>query len=234
MRGEPTGVIVFLELGTGGYTNAEAAFRRYFGEERVGWLGKELDARHLSGDLSDQFDLIGGPLTLSRIGDLRGVRLVTGVLCDPVRRAAGQWVLARDRPDHPHHAAPHTFTLREVMEEGHPFRAALANVATRALVAPGGRIVAREAVAHIASRAALLGDADRRAPYLWGLARFLGEARNPFDADDFRAVLPGVPQGEVMELLRSANRQDLRLMREIQRMSDAHKLWKTPQTHPGA
>ena len=221
-------VILFLEIGGAGMTAADEAFCARFGADRVGWLGRNLKPRQVRDGLpSGRYDVVGGQMTLAMSAALTDVSLVTTLLSDPVRRAVTRWSRALSDPDDPFHAAPHTFTLVEVLEERHPFRAHLCNVATRTLTPKGERLVAQNAVAELARRPALIGHSDRRAPYAHALAEVLGVERNAFDPLAFRPLLTGLPKGPVRDLLASANRQDLRLMKAVAERADESLVWRS-------
>ena len=195
------------------------AFRRALGEDAVGWVGRNITVadlsvrEHLAG-----FKVVGGPITLAQavnVGEVRGFATVLG---DPVARVMSQWASAMAEPEHHYHDAAHTFMLREIFEEQHPFSRALSNIATHFLTAPATATpTARTALAALAARRFVIGEAAQPKPFVGAIARMLDVPVASLDESAFHAPPAERPRGELMRLLRTANKEDYALIEGLQK-----------------
>lgn len=209
-------MLVFLQIPRS-TLGAYRAFRQALGEEAVGWVGRNLKESDLADpELHTRFKVIGGPFTLADVDHLPVVTSYATVVAHPVARTMGQFTEAIGDVDHPFHAAPHTFMLRELFEEKHPFAEAMSNVATRHLMErPDAPASVDAAIAAIEARRFIVGDGGNIKPFITMLARVLDVKPEALDEAAFSP--PGAPpaKGELLRLIREANTEDIALFKHL-------------------
>ena len=195
------------------------AFRRALGEDAVGWVGRNITVADLSvRERLAGFKVVGGPITLAQAVGVGEVRGFATVLSDPIARIMSQWASAMAEPEHYYHDAAHTFMLREIFEEKHPFARALSNIATHFLTAPAvATPTARAALAALATRRFVIGEAAQPKPFVGAIARMLDVPVASLDESAFHAPPAEKPRGELMRLLRAANKEDYALIEGLQK-----------------
>lgn len=213
-------MLVFLQIPRSAL-GAQRAFRKALGDDAVGWIGRNLTKGDLAdADLNKRFRVIGGPLTLAEVDHLPVVTSYATVVCHPVARTMGQFTEAIGDQNHPFHAVPHTFMLRELFEEGHPFAHAMSNVATRTMMADAEAPASVEAaMAAIEERRFIVGDASNVMPFITMLSRILSVAPDVFDEADFAAAGAPPAKGELLRLVKEANSEDIALFKHIKALA---------------
>lgn len=186
----------------------------------VGWVGRDVRLAEVrAGQLNAPRRLLGGTIRLAATLALTDVSLRAIVLPDPITWTIRQWAAVEADPEHPDHAVPHTFTLREVLEENHPFRATITNPATRLLALPDRPATAPQVMETLRELAFLIGHVDHPAAFAAALGEALGVAPDAVPAAAFSLRRRAVPTAEMRRLLMEANHEDYRLIAAVRALA---------------
>jgi len=210
-------LLVFLQIPLS-CTAPYRAFVDALGNDKVGWVGRNIRQNDLDTPAKlRRFRVLGGRIPLAKAITLPGVTLFAAVVNDPVARAMAQWKEAIGDVNHPHHDAVHTFMMREIFEEKHPFAAAMSNLATRALtpLPTDGPLSAAGALETVRNRPFLVSDATHTRAFANVLGRMLDLPPGTLREAAFRPP-PGSPaRGELLRLIRAANTEDIALLKGL-------------------
>lgn len=111
-------MIVFIEIPFAAGRGAFQAFSKALGAERVGWLNRNATLADLtSDDAPRRYDLVGGRFTMADAMRMKGVDAISTVAGDPILRLVSTWSAWERQARHPLHWVPHTFNMREALEE---------------------------------------------------------------------------------------------------------------------
>ncbi|RAI01035.1 hypothetical protein DLJ53_17600 [Acuticoccus sediminis] len=111
-------MIVFIEIPFSAGRGAFQAFTKALGAQRVGWLGRNATLEDLtSAGAADKYALVGGRFTLDDALKMQGVTRFATVAGDPILRMISTWNAWERQHRHPDHWVPHTFSLREALDE---------------------------------------------------------------------------------------------------------------------
>ncbi len=216
-------LLVFLQIPRS-TTSPYKAFRDALGDEAVGWVGRNLKEADLDDpELLASFKVVGGRIPLSRAVTFEKATTFATIVNDPVARSLGQWNDAIGDVNHPHHEATHTFMLRELFEEKHPFADAMANVATQFLLnAADADCTAEAALEAVRSHRCVIGEASNPKAFAIMVARRLGLEPGTLNEASFRAPPhhPQAARGELLRLIREANAQDIALIEGLRGMME--------------
>lgn len=192
-------------------------FRHVLGRGELAWMGLDFDRKDLADpERFSRYKVVGGMFTMAEVRHFPKTATICAVVQEPSKRVAAHWSAVANDPRHRLHSVAHTFLLREVFEEQHPFVGGLVNVMTRFLSPGGGRPPTAAAVfEEFDGRPSLIGDSVNAVPLTARLARLLRIPQERFDPTAFEA-----PEGErlrrdVLALIRGNNRQDEALYREV-------------------
>ena len=111
-------MIVFIEIPFSAGRGAFQAFTKALSANRVGWLGRNATMKDLKApDAPEKYDLVGGRFTLDDALKMKGVTGYATVAGDPVLRMLNTWNAWERQARHQLHWLPHTFNLREAIDE---------------------------------------------------------------------------------------------------------------------
>ncbi|WP_075221659.1 hypothetical protein [Acuticoccus yangtzensis] len=111
-------MIVFIEIPFSAGRGAFQAFTKALGANAVGWLGRNATLDDLKADdAPNKYRLVGGRFTLADALEMKGVTAYSAVAGDPVLRMMATWQAWERQARHPQHWVPHTFNLREALDE---------------------------------------------------------------------------------------------------------------------
>lgn len=164
--------------------------------------------------------VVAGPLHLDDLLGRPEITKVAFCIPNPVRRCLAAWAEIAATRSHPFHAVPHTFALREVLEEHHPLASAFTNAVSSTL-SPAGTIQTPEAILdRLSKHAVLIGAPGRPAAFAKALSTALGVPSNTVDVHAFGQCEISPAQGRINNLLRDRNQTDLALFQKVAALLD--------------
>lgn len=111
-------MIVFIEIPFSAGRGAFQAFSNALGADRVGWLHRNAQLADLkSHDAPEKYALVGGRFTLADAMEMQGITAFATVAGDPILRMVSTWNAWERQSRHPLHWVPHTFNMREALDE---------------------------------------------------------------------------------------------------------------------
>ncbi|MCF3936455.1 hypothetical protein L1787_23970 [Acuticoccus sp. M5D2P5] len=221
-------MIVFLQAPMGPGSSLFDMLTAAMPAADIAWVGRSIRLAELREGLPGRSPkIVGGPFGLAAADGLKGVRLFMTVLSDPVARTVHIWENAARTPDHPFHEVPHTLTLREAIEEDHPFRHMLCNGLTRTLTPANKPPSAGHAMEALRTMPFLIGHPSHPRVFADALGKQLGLARGTIDPRAFRlGRLPRIAP-DVRKVVSEANGQDMSLLHAIAELQGEAKMLRT-------
>ncbi len=111
-------MIVYIEIPFSAGRGAFQAFTTALGADRVGWQGRNATLKDLKAPgAAQKYAVVGGRFSLNDALQMKGVTGYATVAGDPILRMMNTWNAWERQARHPRHWLPHTFNLREALDE---------------------------------------------------------------------------------------------------------------------
>ncbi|MEM8552252.1 MAG: hypothetical protein AAGF45_07695 [Pseudomonadota bacterium] len=192
---------------------------RALGKDAVVWCETPADVKNAP-TRAPGVRAIAGRLQLDWVLANENVTAIALCAGNPLHRVLAAWFEAGATPTHPFHDAPHTFTLREVLEEDHPFARALCNAVSNALCQAGAEPSVAHVLARLSEGKTVVGDPARPGPFITALAHLLQAPRTSFQREDFAQNHFEPVRGRLAKMIRERNEMDAAICNELSARSD--------------